>query len=111
MFCWFLKNTEKRNLKRIKIPFIGQEGLGGNPGGEVFSALKGAGGRNRVSVSLQYKAEREVQGKVLGDGTTWVRDTTPQKNGIFWEFFPSVGPPPLLGTPVSKKKSVVYFEF
>ena len=30
-----------------------------------------------------------------------------KKNGIIWEFFPSVGPPPpppLLGTPVSKKK-------
>ena len=39
----------------------------------------------------------------------------PQKNGVFWEFFPRVGPPPppppLLGTPVSKKKSVVYFAF
>ena len=72
MFCWFMKNTEKKNLKRSKVPFIGQEGLGGNPGGEVFSALKGAGGRNRVSVSLQYKAEREVRDKGLGDGTTWV---------------------------------------
>ena len=42
-----------------------------------------------------------------------VRDAVKKKNGIFWEFFPSVGPPPppLLGTPVSKKKSVVYFAF
>ena len=36
--------------------------------------------------------------------THCVRDAVQKKNGIFWEFFPSVGPPPLLGTPVSKKK-------
>ena len=37
-----------------------------------------------------------------------------KNNGIFWEFFQNVGLPllpPLLGTPVSKKKSVVYFAF
>ena len=41
-----------------------------------------------------------------------LRDAPNKKNGIIWEFFSSVGPPPpLLGTPVSKKKSVVYFAF
>ena len=37
--------------------------------------------------------------------------TPPQKkNGIFWEFFPNVRPPPLLGTRF-QKKSMVYFAF
>ena len=35
-----------------------------------------------------------------------------QKNYvIIWEFFPNGGPPPLLGTPYSKKKFIVYFAF
>ena len=38
--------------------------------------------------------------------------THSKKNyGIIWEFFPSGGPPPLLGTPYSKKKIIVYFAF
>ena len=47
------------------------------------------------------------------DQTSGFRDATPPKNWIFWEFFPNVGPPPppLLGTPVSKKQSMVYFAF
>ena len=39
--------------------------------------------------------------------TVQLRDAPKKNNGIFWEFFPSVAPPPpspLLGTPVSKKK-------
>ena len=34
-----------------------------------------------------------------------------KKNDIIWEFFPNVGPPPLLGTPYQKKNFSVYFAF
>ena len=34
-----------------------------------------------------------------------------KKNDIIWEFFPNVGPPPLLGTPYPKKNFSVYFAF
>ena len=36
--------------------------------------------------------------------TTWLRYALIKKNDIIWEFFPNVGPPPLLGTPYPKKK-------
>ena len=57
-----------------------------------------------------------------GDRWKWESDKLEMKSalgtlsktnyGIIWEFFPSGGPPPpLLGTPYSKKKFIVYFAF
>ena len=34
-----------------------------------------------------------------------------KKNDIIWEFFPNVGPPPLLGTPYPKKFLVFILHF
>ena len=34
-----------------------------------------------------------------------------KKNDIIWEFFPNVGPPPLLGTPYPKKTLVFILHF
>ena len=46
-------------------------------------------------------------GHHVGEGGTaqnkeWLRWDCQKKNGIFWEFFPNGGPPPLLGTPKLK---------
>ena len=41
-----------------------------------------------------------------------VRELVNKKNGLIWEYFPSVGPPtPFLRTPVYKKLNMVYFSF
>ena len=51
----------------------------------------------KIGTKMRRNAENQVRSQ--------------KKNDIIWEFFPNVGPPPLLGTPYPKKNFSVYFAF
>ena len=62
-FVGFWRTQKRETRKEAKFHSLVRRASGVILEGEVFSALKGAGGRNWVSVSLEYKAERGVRPK------------------------------------------------